>query len=347
VTEGSGGKRSPVGEDEPQSDERAVHSPHPLQSDEPAPVLVEDDKCHFDSLPDELLDGAVVDALGLQDLCAFAQVCKKFRSVAKKDCRWRAFFESRWGAPNATVEKAAKLAGSWRQLYAAKQVVEQESQPWVKPTSFEVAAAVEGIAVRALGLPESDSAVKDAPVETDVTSRSVLFLVDGSGSVTEDDFNNMTSFMQQAWHGISSVCASAKVGIVQFSNDVKVELQPAAMNSEGFQTHVAKMSRMNGGTNISAAIRKAGQLLGGTKGEGGHSAIVLLTDGRVDGYQASEAVEMAGRLVDEVSGQVSLYAFGVGRGVDKAELLRIVGAGGPAPDDSHYLGLCTYEDAPW
>jgi hypothetical protein len=45
-------------------------------------VLVEDDKCHFDSLPDELLDGAVVDALGLQDLCAFAQVCKKFRSVA-------------------------------------------------------------------------------------------------------------------------------------------------------------------------------------------------------------------------------------------------------------------------
>jgi hypothetical protein len=103
----------------------------------------------------------------------------------KKDCRWRAFFESRWGAPNATVEKAAKLAGSWRQLYAAKQVVEQESQPWVKPTSFEVAAAVEGIAVRALGLPESDGAVKDAPVETDVTSRSVLFLVDGSGSVTE------------------------------------------------------------------------------------------------------------------------------------------------------------------
>ena len=37
---------------------------------------------------------------------------------------------------------------------------------------------------------------------------------------------------------------------------------------------------------------------------------------------------MSGRLMDEVPGDVSLYAFGVGRGVDKKELLRIIGAGG-------------------
>mmetsp|Transcript_14991 Transcript_14991/g.38108 ORF Transcript_14991/g.38108 Transcript_14991/m.38108 type:complete len:389 (-) Transcript_14991:468-1634(-) len=352
MTEGSSSKRQAAGapvtdEEEVDSDSTACSgAPEPSQARAHEPGASKSPTFHFDTLPDELLDGTIADALGLQDLCAFAQVCKKFRTIATRDERWRLFFESRWGKPNGTVVKASKLAGSWRQLFIAKQAVETEAAPWVKPTTYEIAAAVEGIAVQALALPET-SAVQDGSAQPSNLARSVLFLVDGSGSVTEDDFLNMTGFMQQAWHGISTVCSNAKVGIVQFSNDVRVELQPVSMSSDHFQAHVTKMTRMNGGTNISAAIRKAGQLLGGIKGEGGHSAIILLTDGRVDGYQASEAVEMAGRLVDEVSSSVSLYAFGVGRGVDKAELLRIVGAGGPKPDDSHYLGLCTYEDAPW
>mmetsp|Transcript_41726 Transcript_41726/g.106774 ORF Transcript_41726/g.106774 Transcript_41726/m.106774 type:complete len:389 (+) Transcript_41726:207-1373(+) len=352
MTEGSSSKRQAAGapvtdEEEVDSDSTACSgAPEPSQARAHEPAASKSPTFHFDTLPDELLDGTIADALGLQDLCAFAQVCKKFRTIATRDERWRLFFESRWGKPNGTVVKASKLAGSWRQLFIAKQAVETEAAPWVKPTTYEIAAAVEGIAVQALALPET-SAVQDGSAQPSNLARSVLFLVDGSGSVTEDDFLNMTGFMQQAWHGISTVCSNAKVGIVQFSNDVRVELQPVSMSSDHFQAHVTKMTRMNGGTNISAAIRKAGQLLGGIKGEGGHSAIILLTDGRVDGYQASEAVEMAGRLVDEVSSSVSLYAFGVGRGVDKAELLRIVGAGGPKPDDSHYLGLCTYEDAPW
>jgi len=51
---------------------------------------------------------------------------------------------------------------------------------------------------------------------------------------------------------------------------------------------------------------------------------------------------MAGRLVDEVSSSVSLYAFGVGRGVDKAELLRIVGAGGAHPASYYVSHRCLW-----
>jgi hypothetical protein len=45
---------------------------------------------------------------------------------------------------------------------------------------------------------------------------------------------------------------------------------------------------MNGGTNISLAVQKAGQLLK-PLGEHARRVLVLLTDGRVDSHQASGA----------------------------------------------------------
>ena len=56
---------------------------------------------------------------------------------------------------------------------------------------------------------------------------------------------------------------------------------------------------------------------------------------------------MAARLADEQAG-VSLHAFGVGRGVDRQELIHIVGgAGGADGAEGHYLPLCTLDEAPW
>jgi hypothetical protein len=71
-------------------------------------------------------------------------------------------------------------------------------------------------------------------------------------------------------------------------------------------------------------------------------------DGRVDSYQAREAAATAARLADEQHG-VQVWAFGVGRGVDRSELLRIVAAaapGGACPED-RYLELCVREEVPW
>ncbi len=60
----------------------------------------------------------------------------------------------------------------------------------------------------------------------------------------------------------------------------------------------------------------------------GRRVAVLLTDGRVDGEQARSAAERAARLADEQA--CTLYALGVGRSVDTAELMRIIAAGGCA-----------------
>jgi uncharacterized protein with von Willebrand factor type A (vWA) domain len=81
--------------------------------------------------------------------------------------------------------------------------------------------------------------------------------------------------------------------------------------------------RINGGTNIAAAVQKAGQLLKTSAAPDALRRLVLLTDGRIDSYQSREAAAMVSRLADEQS-HVELYAFGVGRGVDKGELVRII-----------------------
>lgn len=115
--------------------------------------------------------------------------------------------------------------------------------------------------------------------------------------------------------------------MLQFSNDVRVEMSPQPVDVESFgqlmqtmvrapllpsaaqraaqpllETHgltyssaashltthtvLSVQHRMNGGTNISLAVQKAGQLLK-PLGEATRRVLVLLTDGRVDSHQVS------------------------------------------------------------
>jgi hypothetical protein len=55
---------------------------------------------------------------------------------------------------------------------------------------------------------------------------------------------------------------------------------------------------------------------------------------------------MAERLVDEQSG-VAIFALGVGRGVEKGELDKIIGVCGEDKALQRYMPLCTIEEAPW
>jgi len=76
---------------------------------------------------------------------------------------------------------------------------------------------------------------------------------------------------------------------------------------------------------------------------------LAVSDGRIDGYQAREAASMVARLSDEQS-NVALWAFGVGRGVDSAELIRIIKGPGETCKglgQQRYLDLCVRDDAPW
>lgn len=59
-----------------------------------------------------------------------------------------------------------------------------------------------------------------------------------------------------------------------------------------------------------------------------------------------EAVKMAERLADEQA-NVSIFALGVGRGVEKSEMQRIISVCGADKVASRYIPLCTLDEAPW
>lgn len=267
------------------------------------------------------------------------------------------------------------MAGSWKGLFASRAASEREHAPWQRPSEHEIRAAVESLA-RSRKLRET----------------CIVFLIDGSGSVTEDDFSCMTAFVtrvvsqvageeERAAPGLGPGAAGnyeavedggeasedevsrggagpapdavaprapgprCQVAVLQFSNDCRLEIPPSPVDPPRIARLLDGMYRMNGGTNISLAIQRAGQLLKPLSPDA-RRVLVLLTDGRIDSHQAREAREMARRLADEQR-HVSLHAFGVGRGVDRGELLRIVGATRPETAEARYLGLCTLDEAPW
>ncbi|KAI8466761.1 MAG: hypothetical protein J3K34DRAFT_472320 [Monoraphidium minutum] len=332
----------------------------------------------------------VLSALTAEELLAAALVSGRLKGLSYANAHWSRLYASRWESTPLT-EPAAALAGSWRRLFAAKAAADAAAAPWRRPCEWELEAAlaamvssVDGAAERAA--PEGPAAAAgraaaaEAPAGDDedgaggapeaggagggARDLSVCFLVDGSGSVGEDDFESMVAFINTAAASFARRAPGAKICVLQFSNSVRTEVPLAAVEDpQAFRDRVAKMVRMNGGTNIATALAQAGAALrgagggadgggaDGARGGGGARLVVLLTDGRVDGYQSREAKArgraMAARLADEQAG-VGIWALGVGRGVDRQELVRIL-AGAAGPDDAaaRYVDLCVRDDVPW
>eukprot|EP00899_Mesostigma_viride_P026617 jgi/Mesvir1/713/Mv17325-RA.4 len=173
---------------------------------------------------------------------------------------------------------------------------------------------------------------------------AVIFVVDGSGSVMGEDFGAMTSFLRDAGTLIKRDHPDAVLGVIQFSNDLRVELHPSNMPLDAFQLGVNSIMRMNGGTNMALPLRKAESLLmeecGGK--DGARCCVVVLTDGRMDSYQAREAVQRA----EQLRGRgIALFALGVGKGVDAAELTSMVVTAGGVDADRlrcHACGGCKH-----
>lgn len=141
-----------------------------------------------------------------------------------------------------------------------------------------------------------------------------------------------------------------QICVLQFSNDCREEIPLQAVNVKSLNAALSSAYRMNGGTNVSLAIQWAGKVLKDLP-PSARRVVALLTDGRIDSQQARDARAMVSALADE-QGRVEVHAFGVGRGVDRAELLRVIGGVGSVTADadvvaSRYVGLCVLDESPW
>ena len=176
-----------------------------------------------------------------------------------------------------TQRAAASLAGDWKALFGAKTEAERNIAPWWAPCDAELDAMVHNmadavyrptpvVAHRAKYASTADLAdAAEVPPVFSPLVPEVVFLVDGSGSVTNEDFNAMKGFIRRAGVIFIERHPAAKLGVVQFANDVRVERELTQCGAgkteeaavQEWTRAVDDMVRINGGTNMEAPLRKA------------------------------------------------------------------------------------------
>lgn len=179
-----------------------------------------------------------------------------------------------------------------------------------------------------------------------------IFLVDGSGSLADEEFNKEVEFAREASRALCAASPLNRVAVLQFSNEAQVELELAHRSPEELQDpETFGFARMNGGTDIGQALAHAAQIITGDAeiSRSTPKTLVLLTDGRIDLGMAQQAEKVAAKMSDDL-GTVAIFAVGVGRGVEKDILEKLIAARGcsisklsPA---SRYLELLS-KDNPW
>lgn len=295
------------------------------------------------ALPEAVLVYNVFTCLEPGDLCNVLAVSKRLKALqeAHDSLLWGKIVSERWNG--SIVADAVSLAGSYRAYAQQKHASCQQTLVggWLGPSEFELQASLMRI-----------SAALDG-----AESSSIIFLLDGSGSVGDEEFDASTSFIVRATNTAKAHSHhECKVTVCQFSSDVRTEWDDSAPSDQPdapvFDAAIKSMVRMNGGTNIAAAVTHAGKALKKTASAEVAKVIVLITDGRVDGHQAKEARQVAAMLTDEQP-NTTIFAYGVGRGIDRMELLNIVATAPPShgckyqDPESRYLDLFYREEAPW
>jgi uncharacterized protein YegL/uncharacterized GH25 family protein len=166
---------------------------------------------------------------------------------------------------------------------------------------------------------------------TDVVD--IIFVLDGSGSVSGADFTKMGNFVQAFVNSYAIGPEAARVGIVQFSSSSQVE---SALSDDVQQINdtVSRMSQLNGGTNIGAGLQSAYSELSWNGRDNVKPFVVLLTDG----YGSGDPISVAYDLKTEKNATV--LGIAVGSGPNMQEITAIASE----PDSEHVFALDTFDD---
>ena len=145
--------------------------------------------------------------------------------------------------------------------------------------------------------------------------RAIVFLLDASGSIGDENFDIMKNFTASA--AVNFAMNGARVGVVVFSinADVAVPLQKWE-NATQLHTNIGNIWYDDGGsTNTAVGISTTTSVLGSK----GTRIILLFTDGQSDSQQYAENAANAATQAG-----ISIYAGGIGSSVSEEELNNLV-----------------------
>lgn len=281
-------------------------------------------------LPDELL-GLCYSTLPASDLVALEGVSRRLRLLVSTDeVAWERSSLARWGAAGQRplLRPAASLAGGWKRLYAEKLVSDRAHAPWTAPCASELSALLRLVRAPAAKRPPSADA-GTSPRAVSALARpqaadgvAVVLLLDGSSSVTEDDFCAMKAFCDSLARSLADGAAPARLAVVQFNQHPKVELPLEDARRPGLLRDLAGLEQMMGSTDIAAPLRRARNLLAEEPAE--NAVVLLLSDGQTHAEELLDAQREASLARREAGARV--FTLGVGRDVDVKGLSRIAAA---------------------
>lgn len=329
-----------------------LNAPDSLASSECAPSAPPRDapmhrkpSLNFTQLPDEIVSMCYA-PLPATDLVSLELVSRRMHSLVSADsvC-WRKRASERWGnhANSALLNAAARHAGSWKALYSQKFPCELRHAPWLVPCDAETAAMLDLIKgaptcpsplVRAApktGAPASSPRAVSGLRMEGAPRLSVVLLIDGSSSVTEEDFSAMKKFADALLASLGETHPTAALALVQFNQNPKVEAPLTPVSRGSLRHAISTLDQMMGSTDIAAPIRRAREMLE-DEPVSSPKAIVLLTDGQTHADELQDS-EREARAANKAVG-ARIFTLGVGRDVDVSGLTRVATGCATSPADA-------------
>jgi len=160
---------------------------------------------------------------------------------------------------------------------------------------------------------------------------NIIFLVDGSGSITATDFSTMKNFLLTIIQSFEIGTSSAEIGVIQFS-DYPVTAVSLSANENDIVASIQSMSQIAGGTDLGSAINSAASMLTNAYRSEIPNLLVILTDG-------SSSDDPIGPATTAKADGVEIFCVGIGS-ADVATLQQVASP----PVDTHFFNPSNFND---
>eukprot|EP01102_Stenamoeba_stenopodia_P022245 TRINITY_DN91_c0_g1_i2.p1 TRINITY_DN91_c0_g1~~TRINITY_DN91_c0_g1_i2.p1 ORF type:complete len:349 (-),score=88.79 TRINITY_DN91_c0_g1_i2:938-1984(-) len=167
----------------------------------------------------------------------------------------------------------------------------------------------------------------------------LMLVVDGSNSITDDDWQDALSFLYDIILGFQVSENAAHVGVVQFAMSYDTEVVvPLTGDLSVLEKGLLNMTKIGGGTNIAQGIDDAQDQIASAGRQGVPHVMIIITDGKEDDPGDPEnPVVAAGNA--KLAGTF-IFGIGVGYDVDVGAMQQIVSS----PYQSYYFPVSSYQN---
>ncbi|XP_020842911.2 collagen alpha-4(VI) chain-like [Phascolarctos cinereus] len=174
------------------------------------------------------------------------------------------------------------------------------------------------IVQKTFSVPVMTRALKEGCINTE--KADIYFLIDGSGSIVPEDFEEMKTFMNQLISMFHVGADKVRFGVVQYSDYSQTEFDISQYTSVAqLMRAIASIQQMEGGTHTGDALRFMKHLFSNITRDKVLRFLIVITDGKSQDSVAQAAEELRQE-------NITIYAIGVKSAITK-ELVEISGSG--------------------